>query len=145
MHIVFTNKFTGIMYDVPTVAIRICYVSWCTCSYICFIYLLRVSCNFDTCFDCKSIYIFCISEWPRDCNFITSFLSCFIWGSKRNCNTEVVQSSAAINTMLVKKIMWYLSFSFPSMNHPHFCHLYFEVLYFRFPQWWRNIILSMLK
>jgi hypothetical protein len=33
-----------------------------------------------------------------------SFLSCFIWGSKRNCNTEMVQSTATLNTVLVKKI-----------------------------------------
>ena len=28
MHIVFTNKFKVIMYDVTAVAIRICYVWW---------------------------------------------------------------------------------------------------------------------
>jgi len=28
MHIVITNKFKGIMCDVTTVAIRICYVWW---------------------------------------------------------------------------------------------------------------------
>jgi len=28
MHIVFTNKFKSIMYDVTTVAIRIYYVCW---------------------------------------------------------------------------------------------------------------------
>jgi hypothetical protein len=39
-------------------------------------------------------------------NFIISlsFLVSFL-GSKRNCNTEVVQSTAALNTVLVKKIM----------------------------------------
>jgi len=42
------------------------------CSYICFFHLLRVSFNFDTCVDCKSIYIFSISEWPRGFNFIIS-------------------------------------------------------------------------
>ena len=64
--------------------------------------------------------------------YYISFLSCCVWGNKRNCHKEVVQSTAALNTVLVKKIMWYLSFSFPIMNHPHYCHLYFEVLYFRF-------------
>ena len=33
---------------------------------------------------------------------------------------------------------------FPSMNHSQFCLLYFEILYFRFSQWWRNIIWSRL-
>jgi len=66
-------------------------------------------------------------------NYYTiSLISSFIWGSETNCNTEVVQSIAALNTVLVKKIMWYLSFSFPCMNHTHFCHLYIKFLYFRF-------------
>ena len=130
---------------------------WCNnCSYqnlLCLmvyvvIFVLFICWEFhitDTCVHCKSIYIFCISQWPRGCNFIISFLSCFSWGNKRNCNTEIVQSSAALNTVLVKQIIWYLSFSFPIMKHPHFCHLYFEVLYLRFSQWWRSIIWSMLK
>ena len=69
-----------------------------------------------------STYVF---EFQNGLEIVISLflLSCFIWGSKRNCNTEVVQSSAALNTALVKKIMWYL-FSFPSTNHPNFCHLY---------------------
>jgi hypothetical protein len=29
--------------------------------------------------------------------FYISFLSCFVWGSKSYCNTEVVQSNAALN------------------------------------------------
>ena len=74
-----------------------------------------------------------------------NFLPCFTWESKTNCNTEVVQRTAALNTVLVKKIMWYLSFCFPSMNHPHLCLLYLQVLYFRFSQWWRNVIWSMLE
>jgi len=64
-----------------------------------------------------------------------NFLSCFIWGSKTNRNTEVVQSTAALNSVLVKKITCYLSFCFPSMNHPHLCLLYFQFLYFKFLQW----------
>jgi hypothetical protein len=39
-----------------------------------------------------------------------NYLCCFIWGSKTNCNTEVVQRTAAFSTVLVKKIMWYLAF-----------------------------------
>ena len=42
------------------------------CICICFIHLLRVSNNFDTFVDCKSIYVFCISEWPRGFNVIIS-------------------------------------------------------------------------
>jgi len=82
----------------------------------------------------------------KGCNFVISryFLVSF-GGSKRNCNTEVVQSTVALNAVLVKKIMWYLSFSFPSMNHPQFYHLYFKVLYFSFPQWWRNVTWSGLE
>ena len=59
--------------------------------------------------------------------FYISILSCSIWGSKANCNTEVVQSTAALNTVWVKEIMWYRSFSFASMIHSHYCHLYFKV------------------
>jgi len=49
-----------------------------------------------------------------------SILSCSIWGRNRNCNTEVVLSPSALNTVLVKEIMWYWSFSFPNMKHSHF-------------------------
>jgi len=38
-----------------------------------FINVLRVSYNFDTCVDYKSVYIFCISEWPRGFNFVIFF------------------------------------------------------------------------
>jgi len=75
------------------------------CGYICYIHSLRVSYNFDNCVDCKFIYIFCISEWPRVFNFVIFSLSSFIWGSKTNCNTEVVHTTAALHNVLVKKIM----------------------------------------
>jgi hypothetical protein len=59
------------------------------------------------------------------------FLSCVIWGSKTNCNTEVVQNIAPLNTALVKKILWYFSFRFPSTNRPYLCLLYLQVIYFQ--------------
>jgi len=61
-----------------------------------------------------------------------NFISCFIGGGKTNCNTEVMHSTAALNTTLVKKIMCYLSFCFPNMNHTHLCLLYLQDLYSRF-------------
>jgi hypothetical protein len=42
------------------------------CSYICFIHLLTISYNVDSFVECKSIYIFYVSKWPRGFNFITS-------------------------------------------------------------------------
>jgi len=80
----------------------------------------------------SSVLLYLIDDARSNKNQVYNSLSCFIWGSKTNCNTEVVRSTATLNTVLVKKIMWYLSFSFSSLNHPHLCLLYLQVLYFRF-------------
>jgi hypothetical protein len=53
-----------------------------------------------------------------------SFLSCFIWGSKTNCNTQSLQSTAPLHNVLVNKIMCYLSFSCPTMNNRLFSHIF---------------------
>jgi hypothetical protein len=60
---------------------------------------LRVSNNFYACVDCKSIYIFCISEWPRGFNFIIFLAFPVAFGEVKETNTEVVQSTAALNTV----------------------------------------------
>jgi hypothetical protein len=36
----------------------------------------------------------------------------------------VVQSTAALNAVLIQTIMWYLSFIFPSISLPHLRLLY---------------------
>jgi len=71
--------------------------------------------------------IFCILEWPSGFHFVIS-LSVFVSFGEVKCNKDVVQSTAALNTVLVKKIMWYFSFIFPSMNHPQLGHLESKVL-----------------
>jgi hypothetical protein len=60
MHIVFTNKFKSIMYDVTTVAIRICLMVYVVTfiSFICLEFHITLTLVLT-----KSIYIFCISEW----------------------------------------------------------------------------------
>ena len=58
------------------------------CSYICFIHLMRVSFNFDTCVDCKSIYIFCILELPRGFNFIASLSFLLSFGEVKETVTQ---------------------------------------------------------
>ena len=72
-------------------------------------------------------------------------LSCDTWGSRTNCNTEMVQSIATLNTALVKKILWYFSFRFPRMNHTHLCLLHHQVICLRFSQWGIKIIQSWLE
>jgi hypothetical protein len=74
------------------------------CSYITFIHLLIISYNLDVCGDCKSFYIFCISEWSRSFNIISlSFLVSFgevkETGIQKRFNIEVVQSNAALNSV----------------------------------------------
>ena len=64
-----------------------------------------------------------------------NLVSCVIWQSNTNCNTEVVQSIATLNTVLVKKTLWYFLFRFCRMNHPHLCLLHFQVIYVRFLRW----------
>jgi len=61
-----------------------------------------------SCVDCKSIYI-CrtpnISHIRMACNFQFCYillLSFFILGVRKNCNTEMMQSAATLNAMLVK-------------------------------------------
>jgi len=58
------------------------------CRCICFIHLLRVSYIFDTCVDCKSIYIFCISEMRRGLNFILSLSFLVSFGEVKETVTQ---------------------------------------------------------
>ena len=74
-----------------------------------------------------------------------SLISCVIWQRNTNCNTEMVQSIATLNTVLVKKTLWYFLFRFCSMNHPHLRLLHFLVIYVRFLQWGLYIICYRLE
>ena len=58
-------------------------------------------------------------------NYYTiSLISSFIWGSETNCNTEVVQSIAALNTVLLKKKCGTCHSVFPAWTiHTFVCYI----------------------
>jgi hypothetical protein len=62
------------------------------------------------------------------------FLYSSIWGNKRHCNPEVVQSSAALNSV-GKENNLILVIQFSQHEPSIYFHLYFEVLYLIFSQW----------
>jgi hypothetical protein len=67
---------------------------------ICFIHLLGVSYNFDTCVDYISFYIFfSFLNGLEVLTLLYLFPFLFHVGSERYCNTEVVRSSAALNSV----------------------------------------------
>jgi len=85
----------------------------------------------------------CHYHWIRAACFCyqkESLISCVIWQSNTNCNTEMVQNFATLNTVLIKQTLWYFLFRFCSMNHPHLCLLHFQVIYVRFLQWGISMI-----